>query len=288
MPLWSICCFWIGVFGIPLLAPSWVFGLEVDVEHPLLCELPSHVGQTDYPPPSEDRYDPDEDADDLNSYPYFKIYSGLGLLNGDLAVSQFYARVGYQHESGRLLTTVEIGPEAAAVHEGGLGVVSASLFTYLQISEDLQLYGGWDSVFSCSAREEGCSNQLTLGGLLNLRDGGIQIDPLSGITVLSSGFYLRLEAVSFWRAASSVADYRFNGYLGWSKPLGSWSLNAELGPSILSLDSVQPYWRPSVKLDVSYSVNSKTELVLSADHLFWPNNKTVSAFGSSLAVVRRF
>jgi hypothetical protein len=219
---------------------------------------------------------------------YLKTYAGIELGPSGQHVARSYARIGLEIEGEPVAFVVELGPELLYFNAPLREALSASLFAYYQASPGLEMYLGWDALLTRGSQLDDRFHELTLGGVLTLTDAELALDPLTGIVVVTDGYFIRLEAKSRLSPLVFDPETRLNGYLGWSRQHRRWSLSVELGVVAADLVDAGDLLGTSAKLDLSIYLNPRSEFVMSFDYLLLPERATPSTFSSSISLIRRF
>lgn len=220
--------------------------------------------------------------------PYLKADFSSDWIDGQNGAVRSYARIGYELTGGLVTVTAELGPEVLALEGSMKWAMSSAIYSYVQAAPGVELYAGWESLFSGSVSEQIRFNELTLGGLFKAPNGGVVLDPLTGLAASSDGYFLRLELKSLWASLSPTADRRYNAFIGWLSQRGRFSLNGEVGVSMFDLYSADIFAQLGARLDASIDMDEQTQFVVSLDYFFAPDGSAVSALGASLSLVYRF
>jgi hypothetical protein len=144
---------------------------------------------------------------------------------------------------------------------------SGSAYTYWKATNNSEFYLGYDGFWGSTSSNLSTLHEGTLGSVIRLYGGPIDVNSITRLTELHRGLYLRTEYKTSWETTATPSSQRVDASLGWAAMSGPWTINLQLGKSILLRGPELNEANLASTVEISYALLPTLDLVISANPL---------------------
>ena len=198
---------------------------------------------------------------------YLRLESAVGLEGAEADLNGTTARLGVVIPSGPVTVVLELGGDMRSNGIKQSPAASGSAYTYWKATSNSEFYLGYDGFWGSTNSNLSTLHEGTLGSVIRLYGGPIDVNSITRLTELHRGLYLRTEYKTSWETTATPSSQRVDASLGWAAMSGPWTINLQLGKSILLRGPELNEANLASTVEISYALLPTLDLVISANPL---------------------
>lgn len=198
---------------------------------------------------------------------YLRLESAVGLEGKEAEINGSTARLGVVIPSGSTTLVLELGGDLRSNGAQQSPATSGSAYAYWKATGNSEFYLGYDGFWGSKSRNIPSIHEATLGSVIRLYGGPIDVNSITRLTELHRGLYLRAEYTASWDSALTQPGRRIDASLGWAAMRGAWTINLQLGKSIQLSRSEPDAANLATTVELSCTLSPTMDLVFTANPL---------------------